>query len=98
MAKYIDADALKKELHLLCDKYNVSFGGESKGFGAELATIADKLPAADVRPERHGQWIEDGDYQICSECGEEHAWEDFRASYCDVCGAKMDGKESKDNG
>lgn len=46
--------------------------------------------SADVEQKRHGHWIEDGDVQICSECGEEHEWADYRAPYCDSCGAKMD--------
>lgn len=50
-------------------------------------------PTADARPERHGQWIEYDGYQVCSECGEEHAWDSYRATYCEDCGAKMDGKE-----
>ena len=49
-----------------------------------------KAPVADVVPVVHGHWIEDGDYQICSECGEEHCWDEYRAAYCDSCGAKMD--------
>lgn len=48
-------------------------------------------PAADVKPVRHGRWIEKDGCQICSECGEEHEWDEYRAAYCDVCGAKMDG-------
>ncbi len=51
------------------------------------------LPAADVAPVKHGHWIEEQDIQICSECGEEHSWQDYRASYCDNCGAKMDGED-----
>lgn len=40
---------------------------------------------------RHGKWIEyDNGVQTCSECGEEHEWQDYRASYCEDCGAKMD--------
>lgn len=39
--------------------------------------------------ERVGHWIEDGDVQICSECGEEHEWVEYRASFCDTCGARM---------
>ena len=26
--------------------------------------------------------------------GEEHEWVEYRAPYCETCGAKMDGKES----
>ncbi len=51
-------------------------------------------PADDVAPVRHGHWIEDGDCQICSECGEEHCWDEYRAAYCDSCGAKMDGGDN----
>lgn len=55
------------------------------------------MPAADVAPVRHGHWIEEGDCQICSECGEEHCWDEYRSAYCDSCGAKMDGKDGDDN-
>lgn len=54
-------------------------------------------PAAKVAPVRHGHWIEDGDCQICSECGEEHCWGEYRATYCDSCGALMDGKVGDEN-
>ena len=50
-----------------------------------------KIPAADVEEVKHGEWIEDGEYQICSVCGEEHHWDEYRATYCEDCGAKMDG-------
>ena len=46
----------------------------------------------------HGHWIEDGETQICSNCGEEHEWLDYRATYCDTCGALMDGKDGNDDG
>lgn len=53
--------------------------------------IAD-LPAANVELVVHGEWIkEDTGVIRCSECGEEHAWLDYRAPYCDTCGAKMNG-------
>ena len=51
------------------------------------------LSVADVAPVRRGRWIEEDGIQICSECGEEHEWEDYRAPYCDTCGAKMDKEE-----
>ena len=49
------------------------------------------IPAADVAPVVHGRWIEEGGVQICSNCGEEHSWEEYRATYCEDCGARMDG-------
>lgn len=72
----------------------------SRDYRREKGTIQDAIkmisssaytPAADVEPVRRGHWIEDGDCQICSECGEEHCWDEYRAAYCDSCGAKMDG-------
>ena len=53
-------------------------------------------PNEDIKefvPVRHGHWIEEDGCQICSECGEEHEWDEYRAAYCDVCGAQMDGAE-----
>ena len=54
------------------------------------------IPAADVATVRRGRWLEEDGIQICSECGEEHEWEDYRAPYCDTCGAKMAEKAVKD--
>ena len=49
---------------------------------------------ADVNLVVHAHWIEenDGTVQICSNCGEEHEWQEYRATYCEDCGARMDGE------
>lgn len=40
-------------------------------------------------PVKHGVWITyDDGLTVCSNCGEEHEWDDFRPSYCDTCGSK----------
>lgn len=54
-----------------------------------------ELPTADVAEVKHGHWIEDGEYQVCSECGEEHHWDEYRATYCEDCGARMDGGKAE---
>ena len=54
------------------------------------------VPAADVALVKRAHWIEQDGLQICSNCGEEHTWDDFRAAYCDCCGAKMDGGADND--
>ena len=95
MADYIKRDALTTELKRL------EFG--EHGFVERILAdgayaVIESMPAADVAPVVHGHWIEDGDYQICSECGEEHCWDEYRAAYCDSCGAKMDGKDGDGNG
>lgn len=58
-------------------------------------TVDDIINAEAIPPPvAHGRWIKDKSGVIyCSECGEEHAWLDFRATYCDACGAKMDLEE-----
>lgn len=89
MAEYIKRETLVNNLELLArheDRFTRSV------ILGVVATIR-AIKAADVAPVRHGHWIEDGDYQICSECGEEHCWDEYRAAYCDSCGAKMGGKD-----
>lgn len=68
--------------------------GWTSAISKAMDVIMDS-PAADVRPERHGEWVDIGDgYVACSECGEEHGWQDYRASYCDTCGAKMSWEDN----
>lgn len=56
----------------------------------DVKKLIRELPAADVATVVYGRWINDNAGVVCcSECGEEHEWEDYRASYCDTCGAKM---------
>lgn len=55
-----------------------------------IGNVVKNLPAADVAEVKHGKWIKDeGGIVICSNCGEEHCWDEYRAPYCDQCGAKM---------
>lgn len=79
MPGYIDADALKNKLissGAICD------------FGLYLIDIQ---PAADVRPERHGEWLVSGECYECSECGGGSTVN--TNPYCWKCGAKMDRGE-----
>lgn len=86
--EYID----REEVIKIIEQYDLSSGstlGCHSG-AIECAIFAiEMLPAADVASVRRGRWIEEDGIQICSECGEEHEWEDYRAPYCDTCGAKM---------
>lgn len=89
MTEYIEREAVKEKIERLRDKC----GNNDMAFALNCAvSLTGKIPAADVVPVRHGRWIKDGESGpvCCSECGEEHEWEDYRANYCDVCGAKMD--------
>lgn len=93
MAEYIDRECLYK---FLCEQTESITGAYSRGRndGLNIAKSAvhnlQIIPAADVAPVVHGRWIEEDGYQVCSNCGEEHCWDEYRASFCDCCGAKMD--------
>ena len=90
MARYIDADALEKEIKLEA----------SEDIARAVIRIIDRQPTADVEEAKHGKWYrhtqkEHGDTCFyCSVC-EEMALSDCMVweltDYCPYCGAKMDG-------
>ena len=60
----------------------------------EVLGMIYEMPAADVAPVRHGQWI-DSLARItpyCSACGHSHRCLIRTPNYCPNCGAKMDGE------
>ena len=62
---------------------------------AVVRNFLAKLPKVDAVPVVRGRWIvDDSGVIICSECGAEHEWQDYRATFCEDCGAKMDGKSN----
>lgn len=92
MARYIDAELLEKELSAGC--MPIYEKGISGIFGDELSIkdYIDVAPAADVRPERHGEWFG----TVCTACGTSVSFY-YDCNYCPNCGAKMDRKDSKEN-
>ena len=85
MSKYVNAaDAAEK----IAEKHGIPLG--------DLVDTFAEIPAADVAAVQRGRWIEENGIQICSECGEEHEWEDYRAPYCDTCGARMNKEEANE--
>lgn len=89
MARYIDADLLKKYVN-----------GKSSHLLNEWDTLGilsaiDKQPVADVQEVRHGHYVTDWLSDVsCSECGERTI--NCTQNYCSNCGAKMDRKEDGD--
>ena len=81
MAEYIEREAAEDAV------------GEAHLKGLNPLWELRDVPAADVALVERAHWIEQDGMQICPKCGEEHTWDDFRAAYCDCCGAKMDGGE-----
>ena len=81
MAEYIKREyAVDAVLDVYYDTPDIDLSGEK----FEDAIL--KIPAADVAPVRHGQWLLDGS---CSECLANPLT--THKKYCPNCGAKMDG-------
>lgn len=98
MADHINRDLALEAINDLSRNAEYDSEAEKRGWNnaIELAVAAvEKIPTADVRTKKHGRWIEEGDVVVCSECGEEHAWDSYRATYCEDCGAKMDWEEGE---
>ena len=86
MARYIDAENTT-ELPWLREAFPLL---------ENFYLIPKDTPAADARPERHGEWLVSGDCYECSECGGGSVVN--TNPYCWKCGAKMDGKDSESDG
>lgn len=103
MSRYKDIDLcakiIKKEFsYIKSSGVSMYKKGRRDGLVLANAILNDdkRVHPADVVEVKHGEWIVDEEgFVICSECGEEHTWDEFRPLYCDMCGAKMDG-ERKD--
>ena len=96
MAEYIKREALINELSASCMPIDDREISGLFDCDESIRDIIDAMPAADVRPERHGRWIPEADYGICSECGADHSIFDTEyVAYCPGCGAKMDGKDGE---
>lgn len=92
MAEYIDRDVLLEKLNQeACD--------------CEFMRLLSDIPAADVEPVVHGQWIRYHEADLgwdeygyrCSKCKVEledkNFWDMFKTR-CPKCGARMDGEDN----
>lgn len=102
MAEYIKREAAIayiREQSEECQKAFEELGGESGIYADAYNDLAEDfytIPAADVAPVVHAQWIEDGSgIIICPECKRGYNLIAKYNHYCPNCGAKMDG-ERKD--
>lgn len=99
MAEYIEREAAENAIAAIMPTMSSPDGrGENDHliFAAQemcvdaIQTI-NNLPAADVAPVRHGEWIaDDYAYNRCSACGWEWDDREYVTPYCPNCGAKMD--------
>lgn len=53
----------------------------------------ENVPTADVVEVRHGAWVKVTAYHIHYRCSECNHMKQYKKPYCEICGAKMDGKE-----
>lgn len=96
MAEYIDKEALKESFWASCNNCLSE---------DDIADLIDEIPAADVAPVVHGNWVscfEDWRKQIegdkCSSCGFEHYGTNIRSyNFCPNCGAKMDLEDEQND-
>lgn len=98
MAEYISREAAIayiREQSEECQKAFEELGGESGIYADAYNDLAEdfySIPAADVAPVVHGQWIEDGSgIIICPKCNRGYNLVPQFTHYCPNCGAKMDG-------
>lgn len=93
MAEYIEREAL-----IEAARHNVPIS-RCEADIVDIKELIESIPAADVRPERHGHWAicSDGYYPYCSECKEEPK-NGVMSDFCPKCGAKMDGKNGESDG
>lgn len=85
MAEYIERSAASKAAKHAWAK------------GLEPSQYIEVLPAANVAPVVHAEWVVCGDGDnvpwMCSHCGKTtaHKYKVIYGKYCPHCGAKMDG-------
>lgn len=105
--RLIDADEIKNIKFAISKKISVYV----RGWNDAIDSIIENAPTVEPEPIRHGNWEDNGEVIICSECGhfsyymdcedeytDEDGFEHWNLGYpfyCKNCGAKMDGKENK---
>lgn len=92
MAEYIKREELM-EFPIRRNHYDRKNGNKHFINGIEtVLEYAENLPATDVAPVRHGQWIASHDeFCACSICKYPVYVGWNQTNYCPNCGAKMDG-------
>jgi hypothetical protein len=91
MGEYIKkSNVLNKEFEAEINTYDGEYDGVSYVI---LASDVYRMPAEDVAPVVHGQWVYDHWCEFkCSVCGEYSNSKPYKGkeNYCPNCGAKMD--------
>lgn len=89
MPRYIDADAILKDMCAWCTNFENDIP-VCKEKECAYTLLVKSAPTANVQETNHGHWTKDPESgeTRCSECdwSLETAWE---SNYCPDCGAKM---------
>ena len=93
MARYIDADELKKKINSRIGYFNTYYPNDSANI-SELQNcleMVDDAPTEDIVPIVRGKWCRN-DYSVyvCSNCGKISI---LKTPYCGYCIAKMEESE-----
>lgn len=104
MSRYIDADKIISHLTdeiEACENPDVYSQPVAYGIylGLQYARlIVETAETTDVQKIKHGKWLElRPGHCVCSRCKKDTCCSWFKYEYCERCGAKMDGKENKNN-
>ena len=94
MSDYIKRDDAIKEAIEAVDEWD---GGYVTSRSEMISIYLNDIPAADVRENVHGEWIDVDGHWECSVCRHPRFHDLFLgvdASYCGCCGADMRGAEN----
>ena len=90
MTRYIDAE---QAIHLIENDALLQVY-YSKSDAIDCINVT---PTADVAEVKHGEWVNKGDYAVCTECGERSGTQydgvepiPLMTKFCPNCGARMD--------
>ena len=93
MAEYIEREAAMLQINAADFVRDDNFeGGATLLFCDDVVDRLSAIPAADVRPVVHGEWLRTPTFwAYCSVCGEEPPKEtNITTNYCPNCGARME--------
>lgn len=87
MTEYIEREVLDKALTVAA----AADSDKRRRAWVEAIGIVHDIPAADVAPVAHAEWVFDEDgFAHCSQCGYEQDFPRYTSHYCPECGAKCE--------
>lgn len=103
MSRYIDADKIEEVIKddVPFEYFMASGYGDAMINRLELAKfLNDKIPTADVKEVKHGQWswyrISEDYIYIKFACSQCHYTNQYATEFCPNCGAQMDEEVVKE--